>query len=293
MFWARTLSDIVTGRITPATEARGSSRYRRYSPELTAGQLYGAIENISATLGFHPECLPKSVCELAKVPLDLEQEYLVHEIVHFILTDVGEGRSLLFPSLSIMQMSICTSSGGPWFTPKKVYPYRRLGINTGFQANYVLPYRLSDFYKYPTWARAMVDVVKGQFTPTEVVTARAARKRRSNKPLTAGELYRIFDEALQFSGYDQDCIVKSVCELAHSPFHRVEEDLYAEIVQFFLTPSEHKSFDPEERVMQAKYEYAERMGKQGANCDLLYPKCSRSFLSVISDFMESPTNLIK
>ncbi|XP_053686899.1 uncharacterized protein LOC128736441 [Sabethes cyaneus] len=207
--------------------------------------------------------------------------------------DDGEGRSLLFPSSSIMQMSICTSSGTPFFVPKKPYPYRRLGINIGFQANYPLPYRLMDFYKYPTWARAISDIVVGRFMPTEVVTARAARKRRSNKPLSAGEIYRMIDEVLQYSGYDKDCLVKSVCELAHSPFHNVQDDLYAEILEFFLTPSEHQSFDPSERAMQVKYESAEQMGKEGADCDLLYPKCRHSLLSTVTDFMDNPSNTIK
>ncbi|XP_055527018.1 uncharacterized protein LOC129719650 [Wyeomyia smithii] len=210
-----------------------------------------------------------------------------------IRAENGEGRSLLFPSASIMQMSICTSSGTLLFVPKKVYPFRRMGVNIGFQANYPLPYRLQDFYKYPTWARSITDIIRGRFMPTEVVTARAVRKRRSNQPLSAGEIYRIVDEVLQYAGYDEDCIVKSVCELAHSPFHNVEEDLYAEILQFFLTPSEHQSFEPHERVMQKKYESAEKMGREGADCHLLYPKCRQSFLTSITDFMEDTSNVIK
>ncbi|XP_055543364.1 uncharacterized protein LOC129728914 [Wyeomyia smithii] len=196
------------------------------------------------------------------------------------------GRSLLFPSSSTIQLSICTSSGGPLFTPKKVYPYRRLGVNLGFQVNYALPYRLKDFYSYPTWARAMVDIVKGRVLPTEVVTARAARKRRSNRHLSAGDIYQALTEALQISGYDEDCLVKSVCELAHSPFHNTEDDLYAEILQFVLSPSEHKSFEPHERVMRVKYETAERLGRAGADCHFLYPKCRNSFLNDISNYVE-------
>ncbi|XP_055543363.1 uncharacterized protein LOC129728913 [Wyeomyia smithii] len=86
MYWARAISDIVSGRITPVTDSKNSSRFRRYSPEVTAGQVYNAIDTISAAIGLHPECLPKSVCELVKVPFDREQENILHEIVHFILT---------------------------------------------------------------------------------------------------------------------------------------------------------------------------------------------------------------
>lgn len=81
----------------------------------------------------------------------------------------------------------------------------------------------------------MVDIVKGRFMPTEVVTARAFRRRRSNRHLSAGDIYTAVDETLQMAGYEQDCLLKSVCELAHSPLHNAQEDLYAEILQFILT----------------------------------------------------------
>ncbi|XP_058448794.1 uncharacterized protein LOC131428767 [Malaya genurostris] len=197
-----------------------------------------------------------------------------------------EGRALVFPSSSAMQFTIATSAGTPFFVPRKPYPFRRAGFNIGFQANYALPYRLQDFYKYPNWARAMVDVIKGRVMPTEIVTARAARKRRSSSRLSGGEIYRALDETLQYTGYGADCLIKSVCELAHSPFHDVENDLYAEILQFILTPSEHQSFEMHERAMKTRYETAERLGKEGADCDVLYPKCRKSFLSDFSDFVD-------
>ncbi|XP_038116796.1 uncharacterized protein LOC6048011 [Culex quinquefasciatus] len=203
---------------------------------------------------------------------------------------VEEGRGgLVFPTLSIMQFSLCTSSGTPLFKTKK-YPFRRLGLNLGFQVNYALPYRLMDFYKPPTWARAMVDIVKGRFMPTEVVTARAFRRRRSNRHLSAGDIYKAVDETLQMAGYEQDCLLKSVCELAHSPLHNVQEDLYAEILQFILTPSEHQGFDTGERKMRIRYEMAEKLGREGADCDLLYTKCSKSFLSDITNFVDESTD---
>lgn len=77
--------------------------------------------------------------------------------------------------------------------------------------------------------------MKGRYLPTEVTTARAVRKRRSEKQLSAGDIYVALEEVLQLNGYDEDCVVKSVCELAHSPFHNADDDLYAEIIQFLLT----------------------------------------------------------
>ncbi|XP_053691343.1 uncharacterized protein LOC128739868 [Sabethes cyaneus] len=200
--------------------------------------------------------------------------------------DVGQERTLLYPPQTTLQLSICLSSGGPLFTPKKVYPYRRLGVNLGFQVNYGLPYRLKDFYSFPTWARAMAGVIKGRVLPTEVISARAARKRRSKRHLSAGDVYQALDEGLKIAGYDEDCLVKSVCELAHSPFHSIEENLYAEIIYFILSPSEHKSFEHNERTMRVKYETAEQLGKSGTDCHLLYPKCRNSFLNDISIYVK-------
>ncbi|XP_021707799.1 uncharacterized protein LOC5563961 [Aedes aegypti] len=199
---------------------------------------------------------------------------------------VEEGRYLLFPSLSTMQLSICTSSGTPFFVPKKKYPFRRLGVNIGFQVNYNLPYRLKDFYSFPTWARSMVDIVKGRYMPTEVVTARATRKRRSSRHLSAGDVYTAIEEVLQLAGYDKDCVIKSVCELSHSPFHNLEEDLYTEVLHFLLTPSEHQAFGDHERKMKLKYEMAEKYGRMGADCSLMYPTCRKSFLTDISGFLD-------
>ncbi|XP_062557251.1 uncharacterized protein LOC134222124 [Armigeres subalbatus] len=199
---------------------------------------------------------------------------------------LDQGRLLIYPSLSVLQFSMATATSGDFFVPRKKYAVRRLGINLGFQANYNLPYRLQDFYKFPTWARAMVDVVKGRYLPTQVVTARAVRKRSTVRPLSAGDIYTALEDILEFSGYDKDCLLKSVCELSHSPFHDLEEDLYAEIVHFFLTPSEHQAFDVSERKMKRKYELAERFGKMGADCTMMYPECRRSFLMDISDFID-------
>ncbi|XP_062557250.1 uncharacterized protein LOC134222123 [Armigeres subalbatus] len=199
---------------------------------------------------------------------------------------LDQGRFLMFPSSSVLQFSMATVTSGPLFFPKKKYPARRLGMNLGFQANYPLPYRLQDFYKFPTWARALVDVAKGRFLPTEIVTARAIRRRSTPRPLSAGDVYTALEEILDFSGYDKDCVLKSVCELSHSPFDDLEGDLYAEIIHFFLTPSEHQAFHVSERRMKQKYELAERFGKMGADCTMMYPKCRRSFLMDISEFID-------
>ncbi|XP_062557258.1 uncharacterized protein LOC134222131 [Armigeres subalbatus] len=197
-----------------------------------------------------------------------------------------EGRYLLYPHFSSLQFAVGTSSILPLYVPKKKYPIRQLGMSFGFGVWYKLPYRLKDFYSFPTWARVMVDVVKGRYFPSEVITARSTRRTHFLRPLSAGDVYIAIEGLLEFSGYGKDCFIKSVCELAHSPFYDLEEDLYAEIIHFLLTPSEHQAFDLHERKMQHKYESAERFGKMGADCNIIFPNCRRSFLMNISDFLE-------
>ncbi|XP_058817938.1 uncharacterized protein LOC131681245 [Topomyia yanbarensis] len=86
MYWARAISDIVTGRITPTMSDERYSRFRREASGFTAGQLYDALEQYTSALDFHRDCLAKSVCELAQVPFSFEREDLIHDVVHLILT---------------------------------------------------------------------------------------------------------------------------------------------------------------------------------------------------------------
>lgn len=36
--------------------------------------------------GYHEDCLLKSVCELAKTPLHEDEDNIINEIMHFVLT---------------------------------------------------------------------------------------------------------------------------------------------------------------------------------------------------------------
>ncbi|XP_053671034.1 uncharacterized protein LOC128721317 [Anopheles nili] len=191
--------------------------------------------------------------------------------------------ALFFPPMTTLQVTMCTVTNGRLFKPpKKDYAVRRLGINLGFQVNYNLPFRLMDFYKPAYWARALIGVVQGRFQPTTVMTARDFKRSvtHQNSDLSAGQLYRAAEELLQALQFGSDCLAKSVCELAHSPFHRESnrEDLLTEITQFLLTPSMHRSFDELEYKDRLKYEMAENLGASGADCELIYATCPTSLL---------------
>ncbi|XP_050079228.1 uncharacterized protein LOC126566549 [Anopheles maculipalpis] len=204
-------------------------------------------------------------------------------------TSSEQAKALFFPAMTTLQVTMCTVTNGRLFkSPKKDYPVRRLGINLGFQVNYNLPYRLMDFYKPAYWARALIGVVQGRFKPTTVVSARDFKRSvtHPSSDLTAGQLYRAVEELLQAMEFGSDCLAKSVCELAHSPFHREphREDLLVEVTHFLLTPSFHRSFGELEYRDRTKYEMAENLGVSGADCELIYANCPKSLLEHYSKF---------
>ncbi|XP_049547910.1 uncharacterized protein LOC125959145 [Anopheles darlingi] len=204
-------------------------------------------------------------------------------------------KALIFPIQTTLQVSMLTATDGRLFAPKKKYPARKLGINLGFQQNFNLPFRLLEFYKPPTWARALVGVLRGDFPSTSVVRARSFRRsieqqEPQHQPLalSAGQLYTHAEDLLHVFGYDTDCLLRSVCELAHSPFDRSpdNEDVMTEVVHLLLSPSEHQSFADDETELRRKYEMAERLGASGANCELIYERCHRSVLSDFSNLID-------
>ncbi|XP_053671708.1 uncharacterized protein LOC128721927 [Anopheles nili] len=202
-----------------------------------------------------------------------------------------ERKVLLFPIQTTLQISMCTATDGRLFAPKKKYPARKLGINLGFQQNFNLPFRLLEFYKPPTWARAIAGILRGQFPATSVVTARGFKRSADHRALglSAGQLYEFVEDFLQVFGYERDCLRKSVCELAHSPFDRADQpqDVLTEVVHLLLSPSVHESFAEDELDLKRSYEMAERLGASGANCELIYERCHRSVLSDFSHLADA------
>ncbi|ALC47293.1 CG42812, partial [Drosophila busckii] len=54
--------------------------------DISAGELYAAIEDALTGYGFHDTCLLRSVCELAAQPFDDNHSHLLSDIVTFILS---------------------------------------------------------------------------------------------------------------------------------------------------------------------------------------------------------------
>nr|XP_029718353.1 uncharacterized protein LOC115261126 [Aedes albopictus] len=137
-------------------------------------------------------------------------------------------RALLYPSLTDLQLTLCTVS--PVFNRK----FGRLATNLGFQLNFRLPWQLVDFYRPTYWARATSDIITGRILPASESEEHGRYYYESNG-LTAGKLYKATESFLETMGYHPDCLVKSVCELAHTPFDAGEEHLVQEIIHFLLT----------------------------------------------------------
>lgn len=69
----------------------------------------------------------------------------------------------------------------------KIPDMRRVGLNIGFQINYNLPFRLSDFYNPMFWARAMSNAS----SPAMYIDENKADKQttRVKRDFTAGQFY--------------------------------------------------------------------------------------------------------
>ncbi|CAG9809177.1 unnamed protein product [Chironomus riparius] len=108
--------------------------------------------------------------------------------------------------------------------------------------------------------------------------------------ISAGQFYYGVIDVLEYAGYHEECLLKSVCELARHPLHfeNDSEDVVKEILHFFLTPSAHQSFDSESEFEEKElYEEAERIGKEGGDCELIYTGCKKSPLYSISNFIST------
>ncbi|XP_021710739.1 uncharacterized protein LOC110679653 [Aedes aegypti] len=174
---------------------------------------------------------------------------------------------------SFPQLTLCTVS--PVFNRK----FGRLATNLGFQLNFRLPWQLVDFYR-PT-ARAATDIITGKIRPG-AESEENGRYYKDAIGLSAGKMYKAIEAFMEAMDFHPDCLVKSVCELAHVPFDSDEEHLVQQVVHFLLTPSEHLSFHESEKIMQKRFEKAERAGRHKKDCNRLYQKCTQSFISLIT-----------
>ncbi|KAG5861200.1 hypothetical protein JTB14_019035 [Gonioctena quinquepunctata] len=108
------------------------------------------------------------------------------------------------------------------------------------------------------------------------------RKKRST---SRWMLYEILERFLARynNGDGKSCLLKSICEVSHSP---VEEStgILAEIVSAVLRPS--ATQEEFQNPSNMDYISAEKLGEEVGNCDLLYPECKQSILDQFSRFIK-------
>ncbi|XP_016944497.4 uncharacterized protein [Drosophila suzukii] len=185
---------------------------------------------------------------------------------------------LLFPAASVYQV---TSS----LSVPVVIPDRKLFWDWGIQMNYALPAQPSSFYAATIWpdefsrrGRRHLRNETAKYLPGGVSTIHPS-------DFTAGELYESLENMLVRYGFDESCLLRSVCELARHPFKDIENNMLTALLTFTLTPSLHEAFGPTENLYREVYEQAEQQGFLGKDCGHLYSNCSVDFLSGISSLL--------
>lgn len=181
-------------------------------------------------------------------------------------------------------------------------PSHRVAVNTGFSISYNLPFKPSNFYIPPFWGRSDSNVTSlwnkyfnkiiesnnkaeenEETTDTSSDTKELSKKVK--RDLSAGEFYHMIKETIEIAGYHQDCLLKSVCELAKHPLAEYKDNLMAELLHYILTPSVHNKFESDEKELKKVFEDAEKFGKIGGDCDLMYEECEISPLHKMSNFV--------
>ncbi|TDG52206.1 hypothetical protein AWZ03_001487 [Drosophila navojoa] len=182
---------------------------------------------------------------------------------------------LFFPAASVYQITAAVSV-------PVVLPPRKIFWDWGVQVNYEVPSNPAKFYAAEIWEDQFARRAKRHLHNETQKYMPAARTNMHPNDLTAGELYESIENMLVRYGFDETCLLRSVCELARHPFHDNEQNMLTALLTFTLTPSLHAAFAPSETIYRQIYERAEQQGFMGADCAQLYDQCSVDFLSAVS-----------
>ncbi|CAH1185567.1 unnamed protein product, partial [Phyllotreta striolata] len=162
-------------------------------------------------------------------------------------------RYLLFPRYSVVQ---CSTG----LTVPLVLPRRSINLSFAAQANYAMPYNLSNF------------------TPQTI----AARDKASFFYMGRKTVYEYIVKFLDSFGLDgEQCLFRTICEIAETPLHiKDEETLLEKLVHFIFTPSLDVSQarkvterTGKKRTFSEKLLLAEKVGKNDGDCSDIYSEC--------------------
>ncbi|XP_050587496.1 uncharacterized protein LOC126920784 [Bombus affinis] len=163
---------------------------------------------------------------------------------------------LLFPPRSLFQFTTGVS------VPISMNKRGSVVFSSAFQFNYKLPSNLSEL------------------EPT-IIPARQSRD------LNLQDTYAAIENLLNRHGWQdgRECLLRTICELAETPFGRTRQDVLEEVIHLILTPSEDVAgtANSNHQSVDQLYREAERQGRSGGDCILAYPDCIESPLETFTE----------
>lgn len=135
---------------------------------------------------------------------------------------------LFFPAASVYQVTASLSV-------PIVLPYRKLFWDWGLQMNYDVPSKPSSFYDATIWADEFARRDKRQLRNETQKYLNPMLGNMHPGDFTAGELYESVESMLTRYGFDESCLLRSVCELARHPFDDGHQNMLTALLTFTLT----------------------------------------------------------
>uniref|UniRef100_A0A336MBM8 CSON013193 protein n=1 Tax=Culicoides sonorensis TaxID=179676 RepID=A0A336MBM8_CULSO len=194
---------------------------------------------------------------------------------------------LLFPKNPILQLSMAVVS----LVESPDLNNRKVQVNSGWQTNFDLPSSVSVFtnpVNFPGWYKKRSidenhEIIRKK---RKAVYEKYLNGTRIVHDIPAGALYNSFRDMLPMYGFHEECLERSICEMAKHPIHRHEDDVLSEALHILLTPSEHQAFDDNELHDKDYYEKIENLGKHGVDCKKLFYLCKETPLAHLTELIE-------
>ncbi|KYQ53412.1 hypothetical protein ALC60_07478 [Trachymyrmex zeteki] len=116
-----------------------------------------------------------------------------------------------------------------------------------------------------------------------------ATDARENKLTLHGHFIQIGTDNNILHGWrdGRQCLLRTICELAETPFRRTQQDVLGEVIHLILTPTEDLpvAINSNHRSANKLYQEAERLGRSGGDCILMYPDCIESPLESFTEIV--------
>ncbi|XP_060813319.1 uncharacterized protein LOC132905756 [Bombus pascuorum] len=110
---------------------------------------------------------------------------------------------------------------------------------------------------------------------------------RQSRDLNLQDTYAAIENLLNRHGWQdgRECLLRTICELAETPFGRTRQDVLEEVIHLILTPSEDVAgtANSNHQSVDQLYSEAERQGRSGGDCILAYPDCIESPLETFTE----------